>query len=69
MSIEYIIGDCRDVLKTMPDNSINCCVTSPPYYGLRQYFAAGVQLRSDLSEDERIYVLSELAKYNVEALL
>ena len=30
-------GDCIDVLKTLPDNSIDCCVTSPPYYGLRDY--------------------------------
>lgn len=30
-------GDCLESLKTLPDNSINCCVTSPPYYGLRDY--------------------------------
>ena len=32
-----IQGDCLDVLKTLPDNFIDCCVTSPPYYGLRVY--------------------------------
>jgi len=30
-------GDTIDVLKTLPDKSINCCVTSPPYWGLRDY--------------------------------
>ena len=30
-------GDCREVLKTLADGSVNCCVTSPPYYGLRDY--------------------------------
>ena len=25
-------GDALTVLKTLPDNSMNCCVTSPPYY-------------------------------------
>ena len=30
-------GDNLDILKTFPDNSINCCITSPPYYGLRDY--------------------------------
>ena len=30
-------GDCRDVLKEMPESSINCCITSPPYFGLRDY--------------------------------
>ena len=30
-------GDALTVLKTLPDNSVNCCVTSPPYYALRDY--------------------------------
>lgn len=30
-------GDCREVLKTLPERSIHCCVTSPPYLGLRDY--------------------------------
>lgn len=30
-------GNCVDVLKTLEDNSIDCCITSPPYYGLRDY--------------------------------
>lgn len=30
-------GNSLDVLKTLPDKSIACCVTSPPYYGLRDY--------------------------------
>lgn len=34
---KVIQGDCLNVLKTLPDKSINCCVTSPPYYGLRDY--------------------------------
>ena len=29
--------NCLKGLKKLPDNSINCCVTSPPYYGLRDY--------------------------------
>ena len=29
--------DCLDALRLLPDNSIHCCVTSPPYYGLRDY--------------------------------
>lgn len=31
------VGHCLDALRTMPRNSIDCCVTSPPYYGLRKY--------------------------------
>ena len=30
-------GNSLDVLKTLPDESINCVVTSPPYYNLRDY--------------------------------
>lgn len=33
-------GDCLEVLKTFPDNFIDCCVTSPPYFGLRDYGTA-----------------------------
>jgi DNA modification methylase len=32
-----IIGDCRDVLKTLEPESVHCVVTSPPYWGLRDY--------------------------------
>lgn len=34
-------GNCLDVLKSFPDNSVNCCITSPPYYGLRDYGVDG----------------------------
>lgn len=30
-------GDSLEVLKQLPDNILDCCVTSPPYYGLRDY--------------------------------
>lgn len=30
-------GDCLAVLKTLPDESVQMCCTSPPYYGLRDY--------------------------------
>lgn len=38
---EIITGDALTVLQQLESNSINCCVTSPPYYGLRDYGAAG----------------------------
>ena len=38
MNIDKIIqGDCIDVLKGLPDGIVNTCITSPPYFGLRQY--------------------------------
>ena len=35
--IHYLEGDCRQVLPTLPAQSVNCSVTSPPYFGLRSY--------------------------------
>lgn len=35
------LGDTLDVLRAMPDGSVDCCVTSPPYYGLRDYGVDG----------------------------
>lgn len=32
-----LVGDALTVLRTMPDESVHCCVTSPPYWGLRDY--------------------------------
>lgn len=32
-----IQGDCREALRTLPDQSVQMCVTSPPYFGLRDY--------------------------------
>lgn len=34
-----LVGDCSDLLKTLPQKSVQCCVTSPPYWGLRDYEA------------------------------
>jgi DNA modification methylase len=41
MSVRILTGDCRDVLATLPDESVHCVVTSPPYFGLRDYGHAG----------------------------
>ena len=32
-----LFGNAADMLKTLPDASVQMCVTSPPYYGLRDY--------------------------------
>src|SRR4051794_8577695 len=34
-------GDCLQVLRTLPEASVHCCVTSPPYWGLRNYNVDG----------------------------
>jgi DNA modification methylase len=37
VSVTILEGDARDVLATLPAKSVQCCVTSPPYFGLRDY--------------------------------
>ena len=43
-------GDSAEVLKTLPPDSVHCCVTSPPYYGLRDYGADGQIGREETPE-------------------
>lgn len=38
---KIINGNALDILKQIPSESINCCVTSPPYYNLRDYGVKG----------------------------
>jgi DNA modification methylase len=40
MSVKILIGEALETLRTLPDQSVNCIVTSPPYYGLRDYGTA-----------------------------
>jgi DNA modification methylase len=41
MTVRILTGDCRDVLATLPAESVHCVVTSPPYWGLRDYGVSG----------------------------
>ena len=41
MAIRLLIGDALTVLATLPAESVHCVVTSPPYWGLRDYGVAG----------------------------
>lgn len=34
---KILYGDCLEILKILPDESVDCCITSPPYYALRDY--------------------------------
>lgn len=38
---EVLVGDCLETMRGIPDESVNCCITSPPYFGLRDYGHAG----------------------------
>ena len=51
--VKILQGDCRYVLKTLPEGSVNCCVTSPPYFGLRDYGVDG-QIGLEQTPDEYV---------------
>ena len=50
--IEIIKGDCLQSLKKLEDQSINTCVTSPPYWGLRNYNDEEKQLGMEDTPEE-----------------
>lgn len=53
IKIDIYAGDCIKSLKNMPEQSINTCITSPPYYGLRDY---GVKGQLGLEETPKQFV-------------
>ncbi len=65
MTVRILQGDCRQVLKTLPDCSVHAVITSPPYWGLRAYLKAGHKLKkheigSEPTIDEHVRVLVEV---------
>ena len=50
-----ITGDCLEKLKELPDESIDCCITSPPYFGLRDYSACSCSVKRYYSESLRTF--------------
>ena len=67
MTVQILTGDCRDVLATLPDRSVHCCVTSPPYFGLRSYFEDGLKVDPNLSDDKLAWLMTELARRGIHA--
>ena len=69
MSTRILIGDCRDVLKTLPDASVHCCVTSPPYLGLRDYQMAsqiGLESTPEQYVAEMVAVFREVKRVLID---
>lgn len=65
MSVRILTGDCRDVLRTLPDDSVHCVVTSPPYFGLRDYGVdgqIGLEATPDAFVAEMVAVFREVRR-------
>lgn len=51
VSVRIFHGDCREILPTLPADSVHCCVSSPPYWGQRDYGISG-QIGLESSPEE-----------------
>ena len=56
---QILFGDCRETLKTI-DTKAQMCVTSPPYYGLRNYGGEDKQIGMEQTPEEYIQQLVEV---------
>lgn len=61
MSVKILIGDVRERLRQLPDESVHCVVTSPPYWGLRDYGVVG-QLGLEPTLAEHIETMVEVLR-------
>lgn len=59
MSVQVLVGDCRSTLKTLLDESVQTCVTSPPYFNLRDYGVVG-QIGLEETPSEYVAALVEV---------
>lgn len=59
MSYTVLTGDCIEGMRTLADRSVHCCVTSPPYFRLRDYGHAG-QIGLEASPDAFVAKLVEV---------
>lgn len=57
MNLTILSGDCRDILIDLPDASVQCCVTSPPYWKLRDYNGNPRQIGQEPTPEEFIKTL------------
>ena len=53
MNATLLIGDVLERLRELPDESVQCVVTSPPYWGLRDYKTEG-QLGLEKTPEARL---------------
>ena len=57
---KIILGDCTAGLKTLGDQSVNTCVTSPPYFGLRDYKGGAAEIGCEASPEEFVRKMVEV---------
>ena len=58
MTVQILTGDARTVLRDLPSGSVQCVVTSPPYFNLRDYHVVG-QIGNEATVDLYVNALVE----------
>lgn len=58
----FMLGDSLEILRQIPDEIFDCVMTSPPYWGKREYNNGGIGLEADFRQ-----FIDDLAKICVEA--
>ena len=61
------LGDCIQVLQGMEADSVDCVVTSPPYWGLRSYDENAIRIDPSLPKETREWLVAELARRGIDA--
>jgi DNA modification methylase len=58
----FVCGDSLKVISQLPDNCIDCVITSPPYYMKRQYLGGGIGLEANYQEyiDNLLRIVQEV---------
>lgn len=65
MTVKILKGDVTKMLRELPDESVDCCITSPPYWGLRDYGVKGqVGMEHSLGEhlDVMVAIFGEVRR-------
>ena len=61
------VGDCRTILASLPEQSVQTCITSPPYFGLRSYDEEALRIDPSLDAETRQWLEAELVRRGVNA--
>ena len=58
-----LLGDAREVLRTLADDSVDCTVTSPPYYSGRRHVGDTIhEIGSEKTVEEYVEALASVGK-------
>ena len=57
--VEIMVGDNRDILPRLESQSVQCCITSPPYWGLRDYHHSA-QIGAEASPEDYVSNLVQI---------